>query len=59
MYAILAYIYHKFMVNVGNYSSPMEYLGLTDPASLAGVFKKSPISNFGFAASSMDVFRNR
>ena len=25
---IFTYIYHKFMVNVGKYSSPMEHLGM-------------------------------
>ncbi len=27
MYGILTYIWLKFMVNVGKYSSPMEHLG--------------------------------
>ena len=29
MYGILSYIYHKFMPNVGKYTSPMEHLGIT------------------------------
>ena len=31
---IFAYMWHKFMVNVGKYSSPMEHMGVITPYNL-------------------------
>ena len=31
MYGIFTYIYNRFMINVGQYSSPMEHMGLKEP----------------------------